>query len=109
MKTTVRISQKTEECNPEKLRKTESFGIEHIDEKTERKQVFQVLDSYQKTCISNHNNRHFDAVSRKDDHTPSPVNKEISKLRKENVIKRLKKEPQLLYPLELTTKEYIGP
>ncbi|XP_071176551.1 uncharacterized protein [Mytilus edulis] len=83
----VRISQKTEECNPEKLRKTESFGIEHIDERTGRKKVFQVLDSYQKTCISNHDNRHFDTLSRKDDHTPSPVNKEISKWRKENVIK----------------------
>ena len=72
----VRISQKTEECNPEKLRNTESFGIEHIDERIGRKKVFQVLDSYKKTCS---HDRHFDTLSRKDDHTPSPVNNEISK------------------------------
>ncbi|CAC5422029.1 unnamed protein product [Mytilus coruscus] len=73
-----------EEYDKEKFWKTESFGIEHIDEKTTRKKVFQVLDLYQKT--SYHDNRHFATLSRKEDHTPSPVNKEIAKWRKENVM-----------------------
>lgn len=43
-----------------------------------------------KTCISNHNNIHFATLSRKKDHQPLSMNKDIAYQRTENVIKRLR-------------------
>ncbi|XP_053398142.1 uncharacterized protein LOC128556615 [Mercenaria mercenaria] len=87
------LTSPTDPCDLERFWRLESLGI---SENEENKSTSTYQEDYLRDSISYSNGRYSAKLPWKDDHETLPTNYDITRKRTENVIKRLRQDPQIL-------------
>lgn len=88
------MAHKNEEVDLEKYWRIEATGTEKMN--TVSMETTEYQKQYEKTSIRKDGDKYFTKLLWKEEHDALPLNRTIAYRRTENVVKRLKKEPDML-------------